>query len=59
MDWIGLGINVLAIFIGLAIYIGLCRSSWGQKHANYQYAIMLLAMLLAILLAGLLRSLLT
>lgn len=51
-------VNVSAIFSGLFIYMGIMRTKWGKEHANYQYAIMLLAVLLAALIGGTLRWLL-
>ena len=51
-------VNVSAIFAGLFIYMGIMRTNWGKKHANHQYAIMLLAVLLAALIGGTLRWLL-
>ena len=55
MDWMGLVINVAAIFIGLAIYLGISRTKWGEEHKEYQYAIMLAAILAACVVAGGLR----
>jgi hypothetical protein len=55
MDWVGMSINFVAILVGLGIYIGIYRSKWGQKHTEYQYAIMLVAILLACLVGGVLR----
>ncbi len=55
MDWSGLIINVTAIFVGLGIYIAITKSKWGEKHQEYQYAIMLVTILLACLLGGFLR----
>jgi len=57
MDWAGLIINVAAIFAGLALYIVILRTKWGQEHEGYQYAIMLLCIIAACLIGGLLRYL--
>jgi hypothetical protein len=58
MDWFGLFINVVTIFIGLGFYIGICNSKWGKEHTQYQYAIMLAAVLLACVAGWLLRQVL-
>ena len=55
MDWMGLVINVAAIFIGLAFYLGILHTKWGEEHKDYQYAIMLAAVLAACVVAGGLR----
>ena len=55
MDWSGLTINVVAIFVGLGIYIGLSRTKWGREHTEYQYALMLLAILVACVIGYVLR----
>lgn len=55
MDWAGLLINVAAIFIGLAFYLGISHTAWGETHREYQYAIMLGAILAACVVAGGLR----
>lgn len=57
MDWAGLMINVAAIFIGLAFYLGISHTKWGEDHREYQYAIMLGAVLAACVVAGVLRGL--
>ncbi len=57
MDWLGLGINLVAIFAGLALYIGIGHTKWGKEHEQYQYAIMLGAILAACLIGGCLRVL--
>ena len=51
-------VNVLAIFSGLFIYIGVIKSEWGKKHAHHQYLIMLGAVLAGALIGGVLRWLL-
>lgn len=48
-------INVIAIFAGLGIYLGVMHTKWGREHEGYQYAIMLAAILAACLVGGLLR----
>lgn len=55
MDWQGLIINLIAIFAGLFIYIGISNTKWGRNHEEYQYAIMLAAVIGACLIGGLLR----
>lgn len=57
MDWTGLFVNVAAIFIGLAFYLGISHTKWGEKHREYQYAVMLGAILAACVVAGMLRVL--
>ncbi len=55
MNSMGMLINLFAIICGLAAYIGIMNSKFGKKHANLQYAIMLLTIILACLVGGLLR----
>lgn len=55
MDWLNMIINVIAIFAGLGIYLGVMYTKWGREHEGYQYAIMLAAILAACLVGGLLR----
>ena len=55
MDWSGLICNLIAIFAGLFIYIGILHTKWGKTHEDYQYAIMLAAVIGACLIGGLLR----
>lgn len=55
MDWIGLIINVIAIFVGLFIYIGISYTPWGKKHEDMQFFIMLASILLACVIAGVIR----
>lgn len=55
MDYIGLIINIAAIFIGLFIYIGISHTAWGKKHEDMQFFIMLVSILLACAVAGLIR----
>ena len=43
MDWLNMIINVIAIFAGLGIYLGVMHTKWGREHEGYQYAIMLAA----------------
>ncbi len=57
MDWAGLIVNVAAIFIGLAIFLGIINSKWGKEHQDIQYFIMLVAVLAACVIAGVLRLL--
>lgn len=58
MDWIGLTVNIIAIFCGLSLYIAITKSKWGREHAQYQYAIMLVTLLLSCLFCGVLRAIL-
>lgn len=55
MDWIGLILNIAAIFAGVFIYIGIAHSKWGKKHENIQFFIMLVSILLACLAVGIIR----
>lgn len=50
-------INIIAIFVGLAAYLGIMHTKWGREHEEYQYAIMLAAILGACLIGGALRML--
>ena len=49
MDWIGLVGNVIAVFVGLGIYIIIANTKWGKAHSKAQYAIMLVCVILAVL----------
>jgi hypothetical protein len=55
MDTANMIINVIAILAGLGIYMAIMNSSWGKKHQEYMYAIMLGAILLAVLIGGFVR----
>ena len=55
MDWFNLIINVIAIFIGLGVYLIIMHTKWGREHEQYQFAIMLAAVLAACLVGGILR----
>lgn len=57
LDWGGLIINVVSVFVGLAIYLGILKTGWGQKHMKFQWAIMLAALLAAVLIAWGVRTL--
>ncbi len=58
LDWGGLIINVVSVFVGLAIYLGVLKTGWGQEHMKFQWAIMLAALLIAVLIAWGVRTLL-
>ena len=45
LDWSGMIINVVSVFVGLAIYLGILKTGWGQEHMKFQWAIMLAALL--------------
>lgn len=55
MDWLNMIINVVAIFVGLALYLVVQNSKWGKEHTEYQYAVMLCTILLAVIVGGILR----
>ena len=55
MDTINMIINVIAILVGLGLYMGVMNSSWGKKHQEYMYAIMLGTILLAVIVGGFIR----
>lgn len=55
MDWQNLIINIIGIFAGLAIYIIVMNTKWGEEHADFQYAIMLVSILAACIVGGVLR----
>ena len=38
MDWLNMVINIIAIFVGLAAYLGIMHTKWGREHEEYQYA---------------------
>lgn len=58
MDWKGLFINLIAIFVGLFVYIGISNTQWGKEHEDMQYALMLFSVLGACIAGGLLRLIL-
>lgn len=55
MDTVNMLINVIAILVGLGLYMGVMNSSWGKKHQEYMYAIMLGTILCAVLVGGFIR----
>ena len=57
MDWLGLVINIVAIFAGLFLYILITNTKWGREHEEYQYALMLAAVLGACVVGGLMKYL--
>ena len=57
MDWSGMIINVIAIFAGLFIYIGIINTKWGKEHEDIQYAPMLVAIIAACLIGYLMKLL--
>ena len=56
MDWIGLICNVVALFLGLAIFLIFSNSEFGKRYAKYQYPIMAACLLIAVLIGGLVRK---
>ena len=48
-------INVVAILVGLGLYMAVMNSAWGKKHQEYMYAIMLGTILVAVLVGGFIR----
>ena len=46
---------MIAIFIGLGVYLIIMHTKWGREHEQYQFAIMLAAVLAACLVGGILR----
>lgn len=55
MEWKNLIINVIAIFAGLFIYIGISYTKWGKKHSDMQFFIMLVSILSPVVIVGLIR----
>lgn len=55
MDWIGLIINIVALFIGFFIYIGIYHTKLGDKLSKYQYPVLLLVLILVCGIGGVLR----
>ncbi len=55
MDTANMLINVAAILGGLGIYIFITNTEWGKMHAQYQYALMLVAIMTAVLIGGVAR----
>ena len=48
MDWTDLRVilaNVVAIAIGLGLFLLITRSKWGKEHREFYYLIMLLALI--------------
>lgn len=56
MDWKGLVINIVALFIGFFIYIGIYHTKLGEKLNKYQYPVLLLVLILVCLIGGGLRQ---
>lgn len=56
MDWVGLIINVVAIFVGFFVYIGIYHSPLAKKLDRFQYPVLLAVIILICLIGGLLRA---
>ena len=48
-------INVVAILVGLALYIIVTNTKWGKEHEQFQYMIMLGTIMMAVCIGGFLR----
>ena len=46
-DWRVILANVVAIAIGLGLFLLITRSKWGKEHREFYYLIMLLALITA------------
>ena len=44
-DWRVILANVVAIAIGLGLFLLITRSKWGKEHREFYYLIMLLALI--------------
>ena len=44
-DWRVILANVVAIAIGLGLFLPITRSKWGKEHREFYYLIMLLALI--------------
>lgn len=44
-DWRVILANVVAIAIGLGLFLLITRSKWGKEHRGFYYLIMLLALI--------------
>ena len=44
-DWRVILANVVAIAIGLGLFLLITRSQWGKEHREFYYLIMLLALI--------------
>ena len=55
METVNMLINVVAILVGLGLYMAVMNSAWGKKHQEYMYAIMLGTILVAVLVGGFIR----
>ena len=44
-DWRVILANVVAIVIGLGLFLLITRSKWGKEHREFYYLIMLLALI--------------
>lgn len=58
MDWKGLIINIVALFIGFFIYIGIYHTKLGEKLSKYQYPVLLAVLILVCIIGGGLRYIL-
>ena len=56
MEFLDVLVNVLALFVGLAVYIIIMKTPFGKKHGDMQFLIMLLAVILAVLAGGAVRE---
>lgn len=55
MDWRGLIINLISLFIGFFIYIGIYHTKLGEKLEEFKYPVLLAVLLIVCLIGGLLR----
>lgn len=55
MDSRNMLINVVAILVGLALYIIVTNTKWGKEHGQFQYMIMLGTIMMAVCIGGFLR----
>lgn len=55
MDSRNMLINVVAILVGLALYIIVTNTKWGKEHEQFQYMIMLGTIMMAVCIGGFLR----
>lgn len=57
MDWKGLIINLVSLFIGFFLYIGIYHTKLADKLDKYKYPVLLAVLLLVCLIGGALRLL--
>lgn len=55
MNWIGLLINIVALFAGFFIYIGIYHTRLGDKLDKYKYPVLLAILIIVCIIGGFMK----